>query len=91
MSNKVAFAKIKSFLVSWALHFDTPDEVTSAIPYPQIYCRMKDDVLKVFPGENGKNLSEFISRNTETTDGETYLCPANWNELKKNWNKFNNV
>lgn len=80
------FKDVRAFLESWGLTFDTPDEDSSNIPYPAVYNRMCDDAIKV----GGDELRKFISRITDTTDGETYLCTDNigedgWHEIEIAW------
>lgn len=76
------FEEVKAFLESWGLHFDTPDGY-SDIPYPQVYERMKTDAGNV----GGSQLQKFISCNTDTTDGRTYLCALSWEEVQEAWEK----
>jgi hypothetical protein len=75
---------VKEFLESWGLHFDTHDGESSNIPYPQVYSRMKTDAGDV----GGDKLSKFVSRITDTTDGQTYLNPTSWDEVSEAWNTF---
>jgi len=66
------------------MHFDTPDQESSNIPYPQVYERMKSDAREV----GGEKLARFVSRITDTTDGQTYLTADSWSGITKLWNKF---
>ena len=81
---KLNTKQVQEFLTSWGLHFDTPTGDSTNIPYPQIYERMKEDAHY----EGGKKLQRFISCNTDTTDGETYLTLTSWNEVAAAWNDF---
>lgn len=72
---------VREFLESWGLHFDTPDGDSSNIPYPQVYERMRRDAGDV----GGIELQRFVSRITDTTDGETYLTVESWEELAEAW------
>ena len=83
----VTFEQVKEFLVSWGLHFDTPDGDSSNIPYPQVYLRMFQDVGNVFVGTDAVDVGMFVGISTDTTDGETYLFYS-WEELEEEWNAF---
>ncbi len=75
------FENVKEFLTSWGLHFDTPNEESNDIPYPQVYERMKTDAGDV----GGDKLQKFVSTITDTTDGRTYLTPDTWEEVEEAW------
>ena len=79
---KLTFQNVKDFLVSWGMHFDSRDGESTNIPYPQVYERMKEDAGDV----GGSELQRFISRITDTTDGETYLVPESWDYIEEFWN-----
>ena len=78
----MTFQKLKEFMESWALHFDTPNGDSNDIPYPEVYDRMRDDADKVL----GKKASNFIGSITDTTDGRTYLTPCSWEEIETLYN-----
>jgi hypothetical protein len=89
----MTFKQVKEFLVSWGMHFDTPEKDSSTIPYPQVYGRMKDDATNDLykagrSVKDGERLAQFISRITDTTDGQTYLNLPNWTEVEKVWKAF---
>jgi hypothetical protein len=73
------FSKVKEFLISWGLHYDTPNGDSNDIPYPQVYERMMMDTENV----DEEGLDDFISSITDTTDGRTYLKPVSWKEVQK--------
>ncbi len=89
MKTNLNFHHVRKFLESWGMHFDTPDGESTTIPYPQVYERMRRDVINIpqvkVIGEE-KLVKKFISRITDTTDGETYLTPNNWQEVEEAWN-----
>lgn len=71
------------------MHFDTPDGESTNIPYPQVYERMRADVINIpqIKLDVEVNLiKKFISRITDTTDGETYLTCHTWPEIEDAWN-----
>lgn len=76
------FSAVRAFLESWGLSFDTPDGESSTIPYPAIYTRMQKEAKKV----GGEELSNFVSRVTDTTDSQTYLSADCWEEIRAAYN-----
>lgn len=76
------FSAVRAFLESWGLGFDTPDGESSTIPYPAVYHRMQREAKKV----GGEELSEFVSRITDTTDSQTYICFDSWDEMREFYN-----
>jgi hypothetical protein len=79
------FDQVENFLSSWGLHFDTPDEDSNDIPYPQVYGRMLIDAKVQDPSGD---LSAFIQQVTETTDGRTYLTVESSTELGSAWYEY---
>ena len=78
----MTFDRVKDFLESWGLHFETNDEECSTtIPWPQVYSRMCDDAIKV----GGMELRSFIGHITDTMEGKTYLAYGDWEEIEEQW------
>jgi len=84
VKTNLQFQHVKDFLESWGLHFDTPDGESTNIPYPQVYERMRGDLRAHFKN-NHVLVGRFISRITDTTDGETYLAANTWGEIERSW------
>lgn len=78
------FSGVKAFLESWGLGFDTPDGESSNIPYPAVYHRMQVDAKSV----GGEELSNVISRMTDTTDSQTYLTAEDWDEIEEAYDEL---
>jgi hypothetical protein len=84
MSSNLNTTAVKLFLESWGLHYDTYNNLSNDIPYPQIYERMQNDALET----GGKKLSDFIGAITITMDGRTRLTLLDWAEIDELWEKF---
>jgi hypothetical protein len=92
-THPIRFSDVRSFLTSWGLHFDTPDEESNTIPYPQVYERMKTDIVNLFH-ERARYVRKFITQITETTDGQTYLSVPSvfdsegWKGIEEAWHDY---
>lgn len=76
----MTFEQVKAFFKSWGLQCDPEGDYT--IPYPEVYSRMSEDAEKV----GGELLRSFVCRQTDTTDGQTYLVEDSWDQLEDQWN-----
>ena len=85
----IEFQQVRDFLTSWGMHFDTPEKDSTTIPYPQVYGRMRADVGNVWASPvDIREMLRFISRITDTTDGQTYLVVDSWDEMENFFDSF---
>jgi hypothetical protein len=79
------FQYVREFLESWGLHFDTPDQVSTSVPF-DTYQLIRADAIQV----GGMELQKFVSCITDTTDGETYISMgSNWGKIEEFYNGLN--
>jgi hypothetical protein len=75
------FEQVKEFFLSWGM--DVSDEWKNQIAYAN-YPKLRDDATRRYGSDFGK----FVSRITETTDSQTYVCAYSWDVLETSWIEY---